>query len=94
MIPILDFDPLGLIVSAIMGLSIIALIAGTIIAFLIYRFLSSLEPSVKLLLIVFFLVVGFLLILSAIGAGIGAIMLVVGAMTAVFNLIPRPALEE
>ena len=94
MIPVLDIDPLGLIVSAIVGLSIIALIAGTVIAFLIYRFLSNLEPTVKLLLVAFLLVVGFLLILSAIGAGVGAIMLVIGAMTAIFNLVPRPALEE
>ena len=94
MLPILEFDPLGLIVTALLGLSIVALIAGTVIAFLIYRFLSNLEPQVKLLLVVFLLVVGFLLILSAIGAGVGAVMLVVGAMTAIFNLIPRPALEE
>ena len=94
MIPVLEFDPLGAIVTAILALSIIALIAGTVIAFLIYRFLSGLEPTVKMLLVVFFLVVGFLLIITAIGAPIGAIMLVVGAMTAIFNLIPRPAFEE
>ena len=72
-----------------LSIGIIDLAVALIISWLIARWFRSLEPTEKTAILAFFIVAGMALIVTLIGAEVGAVMILVAAFTAIFNLLSK-----
>jgi len=72
-----------------LSIGIIDLAVALIISWLIARWFRSLEPTEKTAILAFFIVAGMALIVTLIGAEVGAVMILVAAFTTIFNLLSK-----
>ena len=72
-----------------LGIGIINLAVALVVSWLITRWFRSLEPAYRTAVLAFLIVVGLVLVVTLIGAEIGAVMILVAAFTSVFSLLSK-----
>ena len=72
-----------------LSIGIINLAVALVVSWLIARWFHSLEPAYRTAIMAFLIVVGLVLVVTLIGAEVGAVMILVAAFTAVFGLLDK-----
>lgn len=82
-------DFLEFLSTAILGLGLLGIAFATIMAWLLAKVFQNMDSKQKTLVISSLVVVGFAILITGIGAPLGAIAILTGALTAVFSLLVK-----
>lgn len=81
---------MNVLLDILAGAILISVIVSVGLGFVVYLFISRLGTKERTGVIAAFVVIGFVLIITVVGADIGTVTILTGAFAEVFNLL-RPA---